>query len=144
MGCVGSTIRRIAQAVICLVQPFFDWMGWHWEASEETPKIDVSFEVALLDGVQKGFVAPSAVFKHFERRVSSSSQDRIYEELGRDQPLSYRDQILNATWRNAQTVIARYRELGRGEAKMDPYLVATHLEAELQEKIDQANVSTAS
>jgi hypothetical protein len=140
LGCVGSTVRWIALAIMRLVQPLFNWLGWNWNvpSSEVTPQIDVSFEVALLDGVRKGFVAPARLINHFEKHVDSDSQDRIYENLGRERPLSYLDRTLNTLWRDAQAVLARYREIGRVEAKMDPYRVAVYLETELQRKIDQS------
>jgi hypothetical protein len=142
IGCVGSTVRWMLKKIASLVQPIFTWMGWSIPSFEENPANDVSFEIALLDGLRKGYVTEPAVLRHFEKYVSSPEREKIYEDLGRNRSLSYQDRILNTVWRNSQAVSVSYQRKGVCEAKIDPYLVASHLEKALQKKIDTTRECT--
>lgn len=154
-----SYIERAMQALVSrvweLVKPIFLWLGLIAEPPSQEPvsplpeliapspsepaqppPVDISVETQILSGLQIG--SPSMVFRHFEQFVSPLKQAKIFERLGKEADLSYRDLALNRLWRDSQAQLLRYREIGMEEARLNPYRLAPYLEKAIRKKIAQA------
>lgn len=143
-GYVEKAVLWIAQKVMQVIRPVLEWLGWRSQQPSAAPMPQICspappmrqriFEKNLMDALRQGTVLPSRVLWHFEKIVPAQEKERIYEFLGRRKPQGFMDRIYNVFSRNAQKVASRYREIGRLEAKTDPYLVAHFLYKALQSR----------
>lgn len=131
-GYVEKAVLWIADKVMQVIRPLLEWLGFHAHsstvASMSPPRPrQRAFKKKLMDALKQGIVTPSRVLWHFEKIVAAEEKERIYEFLGRRSPPGFVDKIYNLFPRDAKKAALRYREIGKLEAKKDPYLVADFL-----------------
>ena len=72
-------------------------------------------------------ICPVVLFRQFERHVVPSQRIGIFERLGKQCPLSYKDRVWNWIFRDEAQINRRYREIGKNRAMKNPYLLAPAL-----------------
>jgi len=105
--------------------------GVRWIARKalhlKLPTVEQLQNDELIDRINKKMLCPVVLFRQFQRHIVQSQCIKIYVELGKECPFSYKERVWNWIFRDEAEIKRRHLEIGKSRVRKDPYLLAPSL-----------------